>query len=94
MKTSKLTPKGKFTANVRISVTYYISVTYRYGRILTANCCARQLIFYCLRAQWVALREQICAIVPIVSRLAPLEHYSTMGVNYLTFVMDSSEYEV
>ncbi len=41
MKTSEITPEGKFTANVRISVIHYIFVTYRYGRILTANCCAR-----------------------------------------------------
>ncbi len=40
-KTSKITTEGKFTANVRISVVYYIFVTYRHGRILRANCCAR-----------------------------------------------------
>ena len=40
MKTSKTTPEGKFKANLRISVIYYIFVTYRHGRILTANCCA------------------------------------------------------
>ena len=41
IKTSKITPEGKFTANVRIYVIYYIVVMYRHGRILTANCCAR-----------------------------------------------------
>ncbi len=37
MKTSKIPPEGKFTANARISVIDYIFVTYWHGRNLTAN---------------------------------------------------------
>ncbi len=70
LKTSKITPKGKFTAKVKIYEIYHIFVTYHHGRILTANCCAQWLIFYCPRAQWAALREQICAVAPVISRLA------------------------
>ena len=41
IKTSKITPKGEFTANVGIYVIDYIFVTYCQGRNLTENCCAR-----------------------------------------------------
>ncbi len=56
-------------ANERMYVIYYLFVTYHHEHIWTANCCARELIFYCPRELWAALRGQICAVAPVISRL-------------------------
>ena len=81
IKTSKITPKGKFTAKCK---NFCMFVTCCHRRILIANCCAWQLIFYCPRAQWVALWEQICAVAPIISRFGAWIKINFLKVTFLT----------
>ena len=90
MKTGKITPTGKFTANVRISVIYYIFVTYRHRLILTENCCAWWLIFYCPWVQWVALREQICAVSSQACSLFTLRLAAGANISFILLCLKTS----
>ncbi len=72
MKTSKITPVGKLTAYVRISV-FILSL-----RRIATTTFWKQIValgswFFSLPMgailQWVTLREQICAVAPVNSRL-------------------------
>ena len=68
----QVTLKGKFTANVRIYVIYYnlCDVSPCTGAFWQQIVAPGSWFFYFPRVLWAASPEQICAIAPVISRLA------------------------
>ncbi len=77
----KITPKGKLTANVRISIIYYLCDVLLRGAIWQKIVAPGSWFLYYPRAQWVALRAQINAVAPVMSRLVDRLYHQDIPTN-------------
>ena len=71
MKTSKITPEEKFTANVRIFVIDYLCDVLPWAQFDSKL--LKYLIFYCPRVQWIALREHHAPLRPLFQGLNTID---------------------